>query len=388
MIDILIISPAYPPFSGVGAIRMNSLSQMLRDNNFRVTIVRNNPKSWPEYMLKGLIPYNIEIIDVDIKSQDSFYICMKKYKNALSSLLELRKFDLAIFSGGPFYTFTAATYVKIKHNLKYIVEFRDLWVYNYRKSSKRSILNTIKLIIFKILAIYIEYKTIVNATNIILSCKGDLELMRQFYRKHEHKMSVIYNGINESFKMKDEKITINKKKNVIAIFGKFSYYAPELAGKFLNSVNRLNQEGFNIQILHIGEMEEYIINFINNSQLHNINYNNTGFMNYDEGIELLNSANIFLLIENHPHGLGTKVYDYIRLNKPIIGIIKDGDELVEFISNFSNSFVCTNENQICNSIKNIIVNRIGILDKNIDIQKYSRIKQNIKYMELIKSITS
>ena len=100
----------------------------------------------------------------------------------------------------------------------------------------------------------------------------------------------------------------------------------------------------------------------------------------------MSTVSICILIDVRKSGLGTKIYDYIYLNKPIIYIGKKGTDLASFVESFEYGFICETEEEIIQTIDFILSNKIKFLsNKNI---KESMSKcTKYKYYNLIKKLT-
>ena len=110
----------------------------------------------------------------------------------------------------------------------------------------------------------------------------------------------------------------------------------------------------------------------------------TGFMNYEEGIRRLNRVNAFVIIDVRKSAIGTKIYDYIYLNKPIIYVGPKNTSFAEMVSIFTNGFVCSNSKEVNSTIKMLKLQSISTLDAEDKSAAYARSEQNKKWIELLK----
>jgi len=133
----------------------------------------------------------------------------------------------------------------------------------------------------------------------------------------------------------------------------------------------------NIKLHHIGEKEKEIVDSSNN-------YFSLGFFNYEDAIEKIDNYIAGVIIYDHPTGYGTKVFDYISRNIPIILVTKKGEALSKFVNSFKNGFVCKNEREVENALNILIGNNIVLLDDCDKLYKYSRDFQNEKFYNVIK----
>lgn len=380
--NVLIVSPAFPPFSGVGGMRMGSLVKYLKNKNINVKVLRNEPSIWGEENLKSEEVLNIPIIDVI--ADKSFLQNGLLYYRELRKQIQSDSIDLIIYSVGPFYTLIASFLVKKKYpEKKCIIDFRDLW--SYEKKGRRDLLKDLRFSLIKVIYRIIERPAVSNSDAIVVVTPGDKAIMREKYKKKRKEIHSILNGYGE---VEHGHISQNEnRKEVLRIvsLGKLAYYAPQLANELMNAIFELKREtNINIMLIHVGQEESCLESAILNDD--NTMYSCTGYVEYKEGMRITQSADIGVIVYNHPTGYGTKVFDYISCNKPVILITQDGKSLMEFVLRFKNGYVCQTKEQIKNAILDIYKKKIDVLDEKIVVDQYSREKQNQSYFELIKSV--
>ncbi|MFC7062337.1 glycosyltransferase [Halobacillus seohaensis] len=378
---ILIVSPAFPPFSGVGAIRMNSLSKYLRDIGEQVIVLRNTPLSWGEQNLKAEVPEGIEIIDVDTSTK--FNENSEIYTNKIIEICEKHSIDTIIYSVGPFYTVKVAPKIKKLLGVNYIIDFRDLWVYEYK--GKKNIFKKIKNELLMYPNRFIEKEAVKSADYVVVVTNGDKRKMGKYYRNESDKIKTIFNGyeyLSESYYEKQE-----NNKITLAALGKLGYYSKELLSLLFESIGELVESGVEININHIGEIESNVGVLLKTNNLPSSIYDCSGFVSYEDGMKMTKESDIGLIIATHPTALGTKVFDYISCNKPILFITSEAEELSKFIRNFDYGFICKSKEDIIETINYIVKNNITKLDNdNNKIRQYSRKYQNEKYYNLVKKV--
>ena len=102
-LKILIISPAFPPISGVGVVRMSSLCTYLAKMNDDVTVICDEPNSENSNGNSIYVPNGIKIIRINC-FQKSDRQKAALYYDTINSLLSQNKFDIALVTVGPYYT--------------------------------------------------------------------------------------------------------------------------------------------------------------------------------------------------------------------------------------------------------------------------------------------
>lgn len=379
--NLLIVCPAFPPFSGVGGMRMASLSKYIRDLGNRVVIIRNDPNFWGADKLKAEVPQGMEIIDVNAcytvkKNGDLYYKTIEK-------AIHKTCFDLIIFSVGPFYTLRAALRINKQYHIPYIIDFRDLWVFENR--GDRGFINNMKHALLRNLHRLEEKKAIKYANAVITVTPEDQNTMRMHYKKYKDKFYTVYNGFDD---IDVQQKRIEKKSDVVELvsLGKIGYYSTVFVDILFEAVDTISRLGRKVAITHVGEPETYARDLAKSGRYQNLTYNCTGYLSYKQGIQIAKNADICFIACNHPTGLGTKVFDYIACNRPIILLTKQSRKLAELVSSFKHGYVCETVKDIQRAINEIIENNIQTLDDDINLHQYSRKRQNKNYYDIIQSL--
>lgn len=383
MKKILIISPFFIPFAGVGTARVESLVQYLLDkHNYEITILQNSIISYGKNVLADKkIAKEIKSIEVD--DNHNFIRNASNYKSVINKLDLNKDFDVTIITVGPFYTLPLVSYIKKKnHHMPIILDMRDLWAHepiiNYDYKFKDKIKNFIK-------DYFYERKAIKKADKLVMMGNDELEYLRKFYSSEiGNKGVVIRNGFDSYSINFDE---INKqnllvhKNHTIGVFGKFSTYFSdkqlEELGACLSCCNNIKD----FEFVQIGSKE---LELSQTLKKYNVKYENTGYMEYDKGLSYIkNNVSVCLISTDLNIGFGTKVFDYILCNKPIIFIGNKKSSLAGLLKDFKNAFICEKINELPQIVKYIFENNIFNLDDNIDVSAYSRDAQNVRFEEII-----
>jgi len=384
-VKILIISPYYPPYASVAVVRMASLSRFLIDKGCEVTVLRNNFDDLDQNLKTTSIPKGVKIKSVNIKKRSryitGFIEGFKSYRKNIRELFCKNKYDVVIISAGPFFTLPLCKIIKKEYGVKCIIDFRDLWI---AEEIYKGI--NIKTLISKILFYPIERSAIKYADAVVLVTKGWRNIMMKFYPKYRDKMELIYNGYDDEL-LNDINIIQDDIQQLLGVFGKMSYYSKEYAKILFSAVKKLKNKYKDLKIVQVGLYENETDAIIEEINFDPKDFNCTGFCDYVEGIQKMSTVSICILIDVRKSGLGTKIYDYIYLNKPIIYIGKKGTDLASFVESFEYGFICETEEEIIQTIDFILSNKIKFLsNKNIK-GKYVRSVQNTKYYNLIKKLT-
>ena len=109
-------------------------------------------------------------------------------------------------------------------------------------------------------------------------------------------------------------------------------------------------------------------------------------MDYTKAMQEMSSSDILVIVDVRQHALGTKIYDYIYLNKPIIYLGPKHTDLSNFVLTFQNGYVCSNKQEVIDATNDIINQHKRDLANKEDVEKYSRSIQNKKYLNILELI--
>ena len=389
--NILVVSPAYAPYAGVGANRMMSFSQYMVEKGHSVIVLRNLPELWPAESLKSIPPEGVIVIDVN--AIGTFMNCVEAYYWKIKEAYEQYLPDCAIYSCNPYYTIVAAARIKRETGAKFVIDFRDLWIKD--EALTRSIPRKIKKFLSRIPYISKEKNCVEMADFIVTVSPRDCQQLQRQYRKHKNKMCVIYNGYDENRINKElsdeEKIKVDKVfKQIdgfysIGVFGKFGYYDYEYVRQMLSAVKVLNEKGVKIKIVHIGELDAITKKAMDKMNFPNELYCGTGFLDYRTGIEILRGVTMNCLIVHYKRGLGTKLFDYMFVNKPVIYFAQKDSSIADILEVCNHSYLCAGAKDTVNAIVGILKEKqkdLGCMDRD----KYSRTIQNERYEKLLENV--
>jgi len=98
----------------------------------------------------------------------------------------------------------------------------------------------------------------------------------------------------------------------------------------------------------------------------------TSFMNYQKGLTYLNGMDIFILNNKCKYALGTKIFDYLYLNKPIFAFVEKDSAVWEFLRDLKNTFLIQNSQDFINAINKLINTKDCKVISEYELKQYSR----------------
>lgn len=398
---ILIIAPYYAPSSEVPSVRMISLSSYLVKNNHNVTVLCWSKEKlltlYKENELSSSVPDGVKVIEFNSKNKRLPFMddlrFGKELKKLLPQIISKESYDIVFATCGPYFSLEAMPQLNKKYNIPYVLDFRDLGVLNYRpklgtESNKKKVSFWKKLPLnwYNKKISERERKAVEGANGIIFVSQIDKEKMQKEYKIEEKRCVIASNGFDDA--KLSTVIPKKKQKGIVgAVFGKFMYYSKNRATAILKGIDLQRKKGIDIRLMHIGRHFDYIDEAMRENDLDSNVYESCGLKEYSVGMALLGSADFFVVEDTSPDDVGTKIYDYIYWNKPIIAAVPKGIPLAKLVRTFEHGYVCETEQEINDAIDEIVRYKYSTLDDALDNKKYSRTFQNYKMEELLKNVT-
>lgn len=368
--NILIVSPSFIPDASVGRLRMLSIVKYLKKTN-DITVIQNKISSYEritdEKPLDG-----VKTVQVDVSGD--FRTDADSYKHAVADHLHDFKYDVAIISVGPYYTLPLVSLIKKISQTKVILDYRDLWSVSYRENEKS---NRIKRMIKSIL---IERPALKMADAITCCDEESLEaLISQYKFLQNTYCETVMNGYDDEALKGFEvakKVGFDQEAITIAIYGKFEVYIGiDNLSWFAKTLEMAERKIYRkIEVLHFGREEHKLRDALAE---YGIMYNWGGYVKYRDGMESLSrNADILLAANDVYYGYGTKIFDYIFLNKPVLMYAVPGSTLYHFVGKFENGYSFACKEELLEALLKISEKRAYCLEDGIEAKRFSRSQQN------------
>ena len=388
---LLIVSPYFAPSSLVGAQRMTSLARYLVGQGHEVHVVsltaetmeRTTDASCHSKPPAGVImhPFDLPVEKANVFANESQRVMA--FMKVLEDLLKRETFDGVLMTLGPFFPLHTLQKFAREYSLPYILDFRDLGtVERIKRDTLGSYLRT------SLTEFYThrqERLAVKNAAYITVVCPGDVERMQKAYKIPDDKMCCIYNGFDEERLTALRPQTPEPDAFKIGVFGKFMIYNPEKGPLILKAVDRLRRQGINARIVHVGVGMEDVRETVARLGIDPACYEGLGIRDYQEGVEIMSGCDMFAMDYVHPTGLGTKIFDYIHLNKPTLVVAPGDIHFAGFVSRFENCFRAETEEDIYNALRTVHDRKLTALDETVDVDQFSRRHQNKRFAELLET---
>ncbi|MBY5959916.1 glycosyltransferase [Membranicola marinus] len=384
---LYIISYYFIPYAGVGTRRIEYFIRYLLKKGYIITVFKADNSFYPELSETQLTHDRLTTINIHSSSQKKNKWYQAYYTGVVERIKSHGKPNLIIYSAGPFFYLKMSSLIKREFGIPYIIDFRDTYLNTkgfYEKHKKFSAKRTLRFLLFRL---FDEHKeAILNADCITTVTNAEKQnLIKHYGSSLQKKIVTVRNGFNDLLinSMKESKIQTQKKSinYKIGVFGKFAYYRPQDVDILLNAI-LAQQVSSSVTLYLIGKKENVFNERLRNDN-HKINLIQTGFMGYSAGLKLLAQCDILVLNNRSSNALGTKIFDYIALNKPIIAFANPDSEIANLLLPFENAFVIENETECKEVISSIFDLHITYLDQNINLFDYSRLSQTKIFENLI-----
>jgi len=248
----------------------------------------------------------------------------------LEKYLELKEIDIVYTTGSPFSSFILGYYLKKKYGMKWVQDYRDLWMSNrfylenYFPENKRT----------KKLQMQLEQK-LVEASDAILVVGETLKQDFNIYNIPSQKIYAITNGYDEA-DFKD--INVRSKGNKYTICYNGMIYIDRNPEGVLIALNQLIEEkkieSDSIRWVFNGNLSEKWEKRLKQADVyHIIQYN--GYLPHLESLDVAVNSDLLLLCG--AHGEGTKivytgkVFEYLRMGVPILSLSTNGGVLGDLL---------------------------------------------------------
>ncbi len=327
----IIVSPSFPPDKTVATVRMSSFVQFILSHNEEVIIVTNK-KDECMPINHSMLTYVFVEGNTTGSGLEVFNSNSQMYLNAVANILKYATINGILVSMGPFYTYRIALLAK-QYSVKCVMDFRDPWVFDYRDAKTFFNFRNLIGLIAKISKYLLYFQ---SASIVITVTEGWINTFRKFYPNEKNKFYLVENGYDDVL-LNSIELTNEQEKNeeiiTFGVFGKLFYYTEKYSGIFLDALSKCGAENFFIK--QIGNREDRTDILLENYKIPKSKV-------FCTGIRELNNSDVLLIIDGRKSAIGTKIYDYIYLGKPIVYVGPRNTAISSIVKKLDNGFVCSN----------------------------------------------
>lgn len=340
-----------------------------------------------KFLMKGIRKFLLGIYTLVFIPDDKIMWKNQAIKLGLD-VIKNEKIDIIISTSSPYTDHLVGYELKKATNVKWICDFRDPWVmHHFAKYS----------LISKSINKRLEKKVITNTDMVISVSQPIVDDFKMSYGVTlENKLHVITNGYDED---DFEDYNINKFSNKFIITYNGTVYGKESLKNFFIAVsnllkeNKIEKDKFQIRFVgRLGrEAKEDVDNF---NEIYNI-VELISYLPHKESIKKLEESSSLLLILSSGEGCKGvytgKIFEYLRSEREIIGIVPDG--VARDLINKTNSGYCCYPDSIT-EIQDAIYtsycawkgDKEKLIPNKEEIKKYDREIVTAKLADLIDSL--
>jgi len=285
--------------------------------------------------IRTLIPVDEKIGWLPFAFLKSLFLCKK------------RQYDVTIASIGPATSAIAAYIIARLFKLKLIIDYRDHWTLNpyiRMKGLNKIITDTLERRFLKAAQLVI-----------VVSINMKNELIEKFGDHLNEKTMVMYNGWDDDdFKHPLKEETENR--IIFSYVGTFAgNRTPEF---FLKAMEELISENLipeNMVVRFVGNHKREIMNLMKNKKLEN-HIEIIPQVEHQNAIDFMLQSDVLLLFIQSKNTLASvtgKLFEYLKVNKPILAMIPPDGEAAQILKKFDHHYITNQEN--ISGIKRLIL---------------------------------
>jgi len=302
-------------------------------------------------------------------SRNSWNKVARKY---IDKELEQNKYDAIIFSSPPYSFAFLAAEISRKAMCPVFLDMRDPWTINPYKIYPTKI--------HRLLDERREVRAISNINYLISAYQSTVNDYRDRIINFESKnILILPNGYDEEDFLNLKKVSPFKGGKINLGFSGSVYSHLNTPHPVFKAIAKLNKEGMDIHFHHIGTSVHNLTKLAKRYQIQDY-VHSWGYKTHKKSLEILQMMDVLCLIldDRLPHSentVGGKVYEYLRLRKPIFAVIPEEGEAATIINKTNSGKVvsATNNEKVAKELKSLIQNKHDYTWEGIE--EFSREKQ-------------
>lgn len=383
--DLLLVSFYYPPFAGVGARRWGFLSRFFAENGYRVAVLTSPLSGQNE-----LAPTGHERISVHVAAPPGWsprvprlpfigelLAWQRPFRRSLERLIRQEQPRLLVFTGGPFFSFVLAPGLAKRFAVPYWLDFRDAW----------GLGSHLPLRFSAPLIRFLERRAVAGA-GLVTDVTPEMSALRRaaFPGLLPERFQVLENGYEGDPSVPALAAAPGPVLR-LGIWGKFSPYSAAHPLVLASAVAEIAAE-VPVEIHHFGDAgtERALAEAATRLGLErSVHFH--GSSEYEAGMNVLAGMDVLLVNHRSPLLVGTKVYDAIRVNRPLLALCGPDDALARMLRPFRHACRASSVAETAAALRSVARLRPGCLDPDLDPEPYSRRRQGQKALELLASLT-
>ncbi len=335
---VLIASFYFPPYADISGVRAFKFCKFLPEFGWEPWVLTVNKHYYGD-KITSTVPKKLECIRqyrlpyLPVPAAKTFASLIYPLY-LLFFILKNRKYlDAVHMIGSPFHPFLLTPIISAFLKIPTSLDFRDSWSYNFgfdgqqaTDISKRTRLKN--FLFYKIEKLSLQYASFATfATSVLLEEYSALipELLEKYH--------TIFNGYDRDDFLDINPVSVTDKKTII-LAGKFHIYTPDAVRYFLETLKELPD----ITFLYIGNEGELIKSLARELDVSD-QVVVMGYQPYDQVLQFIAGSDYCLLSNGLKNGMGTKIFDYMALGKPILCLVPQESIIAREFSGIPNIII-------------------------------------------------
>ncbi len=328
MPKLLIVAYYFPPYPLVGAFRAAGFHRYLPEFGWETHVVTATTSAGEEPEL-GVTRFADDQPRSLPGIQDPSASWAWRNRKAIAAVITREKPDAVLITGGPFLYFSLGPWIRRKFGLPFVLDFRDPFL-NPRHPSR---------FLRDRVARFLERRWTRSAAAILIPIapmRGDVQA------RHPEQIHVVENGFDDHVltQLPPAGSLPGGPVRTVVYAGKFRENASPLP--LLQALKELEGQGEAFRFMHLGVPASELQDA---ARAQGMPVEERGLLPYLEALRLLRASDIGIVYsEGHPFEATTKVYDYIAVGKPILGIgVHPDGGIHEILKRYGAYRICPNE---------------------------------------------
>ena len=239
---------------------------------------------------------------------------------------------MIIYSGGPFHYVAASPLIHALTQIPFVIDFRDPW---YLPGADGKRLTTLGRRFYQTIVEPLQRLAVSRASVVVNVVEEITELYRRRYsRVPAERFVTVRNGFDEELVagLEPGRRAAITSDTVLAILGKFGYYSAAETRVLCAALAQLPGR-LNARLLVVGPEDRTLSREAARCGVsERVSW--VGPLDYLGALARGLEATA-LIVNTRPYAIGSKVYDYIYLNRPVIAFVRPDDVLNRVLGRFS-----------------------------------------------------
>lgn len=326
----------FPPMTGVGCMRAAKFAKYLSRIGWQVSVTSVNSHCYRQAAVDASLVADMPAVDLArlpclrgvplllIKLYFPVFVCWRAWKAR-------RELDAVVLFGSPFYPFLWVGLIQRVLGKPVVLDFRDGWssVHAPQATSFRAgATNAIRRLIERV------------ATSAACASVFATETLREQYvalfPANGKRFVTITNGYDpEDFTHLLEDIAGKASDSDLVVAGKFLFYTPQVGDLLMQTMTTMPD----VRLRYFGEEASAFRELAARWGLEK-RVKISGPVPYPKVLEAMQSARLCVLSTVGREGLGTKIFDYLALGRPVLCFVPEQSELAARFGHLSSTVFC------------------------------------------------